>query len=693
MRKILFAVGLSLLSVAISLAQSSEIEKKIKQDLWVDCPKEFKSLTIPDKWKNESAVLIAFHREYVMDFTTKVTGLTSVSRFYIEKLNYHYRIKLIDKAAIADFSELSFNSKTIKSNLFGKASAYRVIGIKVVKPDGTEKEVDLSQAVKTDITSNRELKIPIPNLETGDIVDYFVAIRDESMTMPNFGDEYLLELKYPVVSHTISFSLPHQLNFYYDSYNGAPAFTKEQKDRDVIYTMKDDMRDKTPELLWHYPYQSAPHFRYRVTNEDVKPVVATEAKNLLASIGRNISDIGHMADFMEGNFKKNKDPQLILKEIYFLLRNPIYMKAYYDIELGNPLDAPLSGNRFFLLVDKYLEKAKIPHDIVIAPSRDLAPWESLVNMSSCEFFIRINTSPAVYMMRPTPFSLPNEIPYLYEGSEAISKVSTKYPIGVSQADENSTATALKLAFNPNDMGQLNVSRNVVAKGHNKISHQYLIFTNYDYMKAYDLPKYQVQSSNLMKGILKEFNKEKTKYEQRLTQDYHDRDERIKKDLETQMEVKVADYKNLNIKTIGMWDTEPNTEYADEFTLENLTKKAGKNMIIEIGKLIEKQTEIKDDQKNRTRDIYMPFARSFQYEITLTVPPGYRVEGLENLNKKTENSTGAFISSATVANGVVTIKTKKVYNKNAYTAAEWKQLTPFLTAANDFYTAKILLKKT
>jgi hypothetical protein len=243
------------------------------------------------------------------------------------------------------------------------------------------------------------------------------------------------------------------------------------------------------------------------------------------------------------------------------------------------------------------------------------------------------------------------------------------------------------------MGQLKVSRNVIAKGHNKVSHQYLIFTNYDYMKAYDLPKYQVQSSNLMKGILKDFNKEKTKYEQRLTQDYHDRDERIKKDLETQMEVKVADYKNLNIKTIGMWDAEPNTEYTDEFTLENLTKKAGKNVIIEIGKLIEKQTEIKDDQKNRTRDVYMPFARSFQYEITLTVPQGYRVEGLENLNKKTENSSGAFISSATVANGVVTIKTKKVYNKNTYTAAEWKQLTPFLTAANDFYTAKILLKKT
>lgn len=692
MKKIFFVIGLSLAFVTILQAQS-EIEKKIKQDLWENCPKEFKSLTIPDKWKNESAVLIAFHREYILDFTTKVTGLTSVSRFYIEKLNYHYRIKLLDKASVTDFSELSFDSKTIKSNLFGKASAYRVIGIKVIKPDGTEKEVDLSQAVKTDVTSNKELKIPIPNLETGDIVDYFVALRDESLSMPDFGDEYLLELKYPVVSHTVSFSLPHQLNFYCDSYNGAPSFTNVKKDRDVIYTLKDEMRDKTPELLWHSPYQSAPHFRYRVTNKEVKPVVSKEAQDLLLSIGRNVSDIGHMVDFMEGNFKKDKDPQLIVKEIYFLLRNPIYMKAYYDIELGNPLDAPLSGNRFFLLVDKYLEKYKIPHDLVIAPSRDFAPWKNLVNMGSCEFFIRVNTTPPVYIQRPTPFSLPNDIPYSYEGSEAISKFATKYSMTVSEADQNNTATVLRVALNPEDMGQLKIERNVVAKGHNKTAHQYLIFTNYDYMKAYDLPKYQVQSSKLMKGILKEFNMEKTKYEQRITQDYNDRDERIKKELESQMEVKVADYKNLNVKNIGMWETEPNTEYTDEFTLENLTKKAGKNLIVEIGKLIEKQTEIKDDQKSRSQDVHMAFPRSFDHEITFKVPAGYAVEGLGNLNKKTENATGGFVSSASVSGGIVTIKTSKFYRKNTYTAAEWKQLTPFLTAANEFYTAKILLKKT
>jgi hypothetical protein len=114
--------------------------------------------------------------------------------------------------------------------------------------------------------------------------------------------------------------------------------------------------------------------------------------------------------------------------------------------------------------------------------------------------------------------------------------------------------------------------------------------------------------------------------------------------------------------------------------------------VEIGKLIEKQTDVKEEQQVRTRDIYMAFPRSFNHEITFIVPEGYKVEGLENLNKKIENPTGGFVSSASVTNNIVTIKTNKYYRRSAYTSAEWGQLLPFLDAANDFYTAKILLKK-
>src|SRR5687767_10115875 len=160
----------------------------------------------------------------------------------------------------------------------------------------------------------------------------------------------------------------------------------------------------------------------------------------------------------------------------------------------------------------------------------------------------------------------------------------------------------------------------------------------------------------MRDIIKQYNKEKTKFEQRLTQDYTERDNRMKEHLEKEMDVKISEYKNLSVKNIGMWHSAPDTEYSDEMTLENVTKKAGPNLILEMGKLIEKQIVLKEEEKKRTRDIYMDFPRSFSYEIAFTIPDGYRIEGYDNFNKKVENEVGGFVSSATLSGKILLIKT-------------------------------------
>jgi hypothetical protein len=190
MKRILLAV--LLITTAHNLSAQSDVERKLKLAMWTNAPAEFKSTAVPEKWKNESAVVLALEREYIGDFATKMSG-----RLYVEKLNIHFRIKLLDKAAVTNFSDLSFNDKTVRTNMFGRASAYKVIGIKGIKPNGTEKEVDLTKAVKADVTSDKDLKIPIPNLEQGDIIDYYIATKDEG-AMPDFGDEILLEGRYPI---------------------------------------------------------------------------------------------------------------------------------------------------------------------------------------------------------------------------------------------------------------------------------------------------------------------------------------------------------------------------------------------------------------------------------------------------------------------------------------------------------------
>jgi hypothetical protein len=89
---------------------------------------------------------------------------------------------------------------------------------------------------------------------------------------------------------------------------------------------------------------------------------------------------------------------------------------------------------------------------------------------------------------------------------------------------------------------------------------------------------------------------------------------------------------------------------------------------------------------------MPFARSLQTDITLQIPEGYTVEGVNDLNKKVENETGYFIAQATTDGKTVIIKVRKSYNHAFEPAANWDKLLAFIDAANEWTNAKLLLKK-
>ena len=685
------AVVLFLAGVQSAFAQK-DVENQLKLAMWTNPPAEFKVTDIPEQWKNESAVVIALEREYTGDFTTKMTGL-SLNRFYVEKLNIHFRIKLLDKAAVTDFSDLSFDDKMIRTNIFGKASRYRIIGIKVIKPNGTGKEVDLSAAVKTDITEERELKIPIPNLEPGDIIDYYIAYRDEKLENPDIGDELMLEGKYPMMANITRFTIPQEINFVSYPKNGAPAFKKtvNAKEKTEKYELKVTMQEKAPDLLWDYEFRTAPQIRYKLSG-GFSRTPKSEATQALESFNPRLPlDIGTLEDYVKLGLKKEKDPKKLVREIYYLLRNPIYKKALFDVELGNPLNNTYTPNRFFYIMDRFLTEHKIMHEVILTTTRAYGPIEDVVSFGNVDLLIKVNTTPPIYISRPGPFTMVNEIPYILEGTDGIVKSGAAKDLPESKATDNIETTKFSLQLASDDVTKLQIKRNVVAKGHSKRPNQYSVFTNYDYLVAYNLPKYQVESSRLMGNILKEYNKEKTKFEQRKAQDYHERDEQLKQEIEGDTGGKVLDY-SLTVKTIGMWDDAPDTEYDDAYTLEGLTKKAGPNIMVELGKLIGNQTAAKEDQLTRTRDVYMDYARTFVLNIELTIPEGYEVEGIENLIRNVETEAGGFVSTAVVTGNKLTVTTKKYYVKNTYKAAEWNKITGFLAAAVEFQNGKVLLRK-
>ncbi len=163
-------------------------------------------------------------------------------------------------------------------------------------------------------------------------------------------------------------------------------------------------------------------------------------------------------------------------------------------------------------------------------------------------------------------------------------------------------------------------------------------------------------------------------------------------MEGELNAKVASYDKFELLQTGLWEDKPVLQYQDEFTAEGVLATNDPNYLLDAGKLISKQVDLQKEEITRKDDIYMPYARSFIYTITVTIPQGYEVKGLENFTNNVVNTTGGFVSSASVSGNTLTISARKFYNQNYEKAAEWPNMVAFIEAAYHFTQQKLLIKK-
>jgi hypothetical protein len=130
-----------LLSTAV-FGQTESEKRIVREKMWQLPDAGFTQTQVPDKWKNESAVVLYRSMEY------EVKKEVFLNYVY-ENLYTRNRIKLLDQAAVKDFSEMSFDASTSQlMDAFGASNKVNVfVGIKVIKPGGQEREVTLKEAV------------------------------------------------------------------------------------------------------------------------------------------------------------------------------------------------------------------------------------------------------------------------------------------------------------------------------------------------------------------------------------------------------------------------------------------------------------------------------------------------------------------------------------------------------------------
>ncbi|MFT4804055.1 MAG: hypothetical protein ACI9YE_001253 [Psychroserpens sp.] len=715
-----------LLFLAFSISSFSQSKEELDaKDFFWGAKDTYKNANdIPEKWTNESAVIIYKNLNYDFhSFGKSVTYTNSIRK----------RIKLLDNAAVEEFSEFTFTKrfKSSKGQFSWKRKGNTFVGVKVIKPDGTEAEIDVE---KDAIEVDGETKLAISNLEVGDIIDYYYYKVEPFKSTYAFGFdpvETSLGEEYPIMDLKLYFETENDFFINFDSYNGAPDLKQITSEKRNIrrYELTENNIAKSEFTRWFYPLVESPSYKFQVyfarsgkfedralaflpEDEDIikTNVTKEEVLDLYDHRFKPDGDIGDVKDFFRKKTFDN-DAHKVTAAFYYMRHyyltrfvEGFFIKeakitSYPFMVYGSNIVFIQNERQFIRHFTEFLKRQKIDYEIVVGQKRYDGPLEDLLIEKNINVLVKVNTETPLYASYFGPHTTINEFPPLLENTDVyllsasrnrIDQVK-KGKLPTSIYAQNETKKDMTVSLN-DDFSEITLTSINSFKGHEKSDQQYdrLLYSDYvneDYKKYDTEPwielvrrkKDKIKYAKELKALNEKLKtKQKERFEDSAKEEYSCDD--------------IEDY-SYSIDANGRFSLDSYFTFTESFKAKNaLIKKAGPNYIIEIGKLIGGQIDLSDNERNRTANIYMAYPRSFNYQITLNIPDGYTVAGLDKLNKSVDNETGAFISTAKLEGNQLIIKTSKQYKNYYEPNSNWNKMILFLDEANQFTNEKILLKK-
>jgi hypothetical protein len=142
----------------------------------------------------------------------------------------------------------------------------------------------------------------------------------------------------------------------------------------------------------------------------------------------------------------------------------------------------------------------------------------------------------------------------------------------------------------------------------------------------------------------------------------------------------------------------NLPYIVNSTIESsvLIEDAGGSYIFQVGKIIGIQSELYQETK-RLNPIEMQYPNRYNYTITVDIPEGYSLEGLQSLviDKKLEVDEKLlckFQSNYKIEKNKLVISIEEEYTVNEYAIEDYEAFRQVINAASDFNKAAILFSE-
>lgn len=684
-----------------------KLAQKVRQEVWSSTPADFQKRTIPDRYKNASAVILSYYRELSTDYYRKATADLVLNLRLTRQIDCtdmeRMLIQINDKKALKDYSEFTFKTKSRKWTWGYHHKTQTVLGIRVIKKNGNVQEVSLDDYVDVKEGKNdKDLsqKIAVPGLEVGDCIDVFSLDQIDTQEQQLDPFYFVLRQDEPVLYTKVHCVLDQSLATVYRTMNGAPDFTQTtDKDKNAVLDMVMDKPIDAESSIWYNSLEQSPFIEMYITptktkvavvekamrkkgvrgNPDVTPILQDDWKLLKSYVSKGGYSPAGLPSTYKSVFKSAKKEGMSAEE----KADRIYSFEY--VSSG-------ASQRAFNTVANYLRKLGVEIEMGITTPFGALPVDKLINYNSTSWFFRLKGTDVYYFPGTYP-KVASEIPYIYQGRKAYMQDSEEQiTIPVSQAEDNKSVNDMVVKL---DGTKLDISRKVTYSGEQKMYGQSLVSPDntlfgssqleayWRYLKYDDKDPYSCytkKESAELKGAFNEFRKNAIDPFKAEISSYHDADP-----------VQVGGY---GVDCVGIRRDSSNFVYHVDYVMDGMVKRAGNNYLLSVGKLIGSSLKLEGKDRERIDDVWRKMAFVDEWNIEIPLPKGYKVsaEALKKIETSVANECGEFTVKATAGNESVKVYVCKCFAHRVEPVSNWSKLLALVDACSAFADKQMVIAK-
>ena len=684
-----------------------KLAQKVRQEVWSSTPADFQKRTVPDRYKNASAVILSYYRELSTDYYRKATADLVLNLRLTRQIDCtdmeRMLIQINDKKALKDYSEFTFKTKSRKWTWGYHHKTQTVLGIRVIKKNGNVQEVSLDDYVDVKEGKNdKDLsqKIAVPGLEVGDCIDVFSLDQIDTQEQQLDPFYFVLRQDEPVLYTKVHCVLDQSLATVYRTMNGAPDFTQTtDKDKNAVLDMVMDKPIDAESSIWYNSLEQSPFIEMYITptkskvavvenamrkkgvrgNPDVTPILQDDWKLLKSNVSKGGYSPAGLPSTYKSVFKSAKKEGMSAEE----KADRIYSFEY--VSWG-------ASQRVFNTVANYLRKLGVELEMGITTPFGALPVDKLINYNSTSWFFRLKGTDVYYFPGTYP-KVASEIPYIYQGRKAYMQDSEEQiTIPVSQAEDNKSVTDMVVKL---DGTKLDISRKVTYSGEQKMYGQSLVSPDntlfgssqleayWRYLKYDDKDPYSCytkKESAELKGAFNEYRKNAIDPFKAEISSYHDGDP-----------VQVGGY---GVDCVGIRRDSSNFVYHVDYVMDGMVKRAGNNYLLSVGKLIGSSLKLEGKDRERIDDVWRKMAFVDEWNIEIPLPQGYKVsaEALKKIETSVANECGEFTVKATAGNESVKVYVRKCFAHRVEPVSNWSKLLALVDACSAFADKQMVIAK-